>query len=254
MNSRSLPPSSYRWPSILAIGLHAVIFFLLILSMFFSRPSEYALEHQAVQASIVSSSQLAAMISQANKADLAPKAVETPKKLTPIKPIEQKSVPKPTPVVAPAKSMQKNKQKSLEESILQEELKTTSTPTKNLKAKQTALMDQQLVAEESQSVRSQATQGEIDKYKALILRQIQQNWIMPQNVQNLSAILRVEVAPGGMILKVNLIKSSGNDALDNSAIAAVNKASPLPVPKDSAAFSAFRTFTLTVKPEGSELE
>ena len=52
-----------------------------------------------------------------------------------------------------------------------------------------------------------------------------------------------------MVLNVSVLKSSGNEALDRSAIAAVNKASPLPVPKDSAAFSAFRNFTLTVKPE-----
>jgi colicin import membrane protein len=44
-------------------------------------------------------------------------------------------------------------------------------------------------------------------------------------------------------------KSSGIAAFDNSAVAAVYKSSPLPVPKDPQAFGVFRSFKLTLKPE-----
>jgi colicin import membrane protein len=273
-----LPQTPYRWPVILAVLLHVTIAVFLFGSIFFYRPSPYAVEQQAVQATIVTSSQLAAMMHISAKA--AAKSVEkpTPKPVEkPLpKPVEKpvpKLIEKPVPAkpipqkTAPAKLVQKTNpkvaQKSLEESLLQEDLSAVAkpkTPSKNTaKALQQSLMDQQLEADEGQvqasqkAVRSQAVQGEVDKYKAMILQQIQQNWIVPQNVQNLSCVLQVQVAPGGMVTGVSLVKSSGNEALDRSAIAAVNKASPLPVPKDTAAFAAFRTFTLTVRPEGSDL-
>lgn len=285
--------TKYSAAFICAVLLHVIIFGLLIGSVFFYRPSQYAVQQQAVQANLVSSSQLAAMMaksapSPAAKVAPAPapapvKKVEPPvpaPKPTPVKPVEKpavkpivKSTPTPVAKAIPVqpKAAEKPKpvtkpapQKSLEESMLESELNTTPTKAKPSKSKQQALLDQQLLAEEGTvqakaasaqqaAARSAATEGEIDKYKALILQQIQQNWIMPQNVQNLSCVLQVELAPGGMVLNVKLVKSSGNDALDRSAIAAVNKASPLPVPKDSAAFAAFRNFTLTVKPDGSEL-
>lgn len=93
-------------------------------------------------------------------------------------------------------------------------------------------------------------QGQVDKYKALILQSISQNWLVPANIdKKLYAELLIRVAPGGVILDVQLIKTSGNDALDRSARAAVLKSSPLPVPADPDAFEPFRQFTLKVKPE-----
>lgn len=97
--------------------------------------------------------------------------------------------------------------------------------------------------------------GEIDKYKALIIQSISQQWIVPANIEkNISCELDVHVAPGGVVLDVTVTRSSGNPALDNSAMAAVKKASPLPVPTDSGLFNQFRELHLTVKPDGSMTE
>jgi colicin import membrane protein len=97
--------------------------------------------------------------------------------------------------------------------------------------------------------------GLADKYKSMIIQAISEQWIVPQNLpKNISCVLNVRVAPGGVVLQVSVAKSSGNPVLDNSAIAAVNKASPLPVPTDSNLFDAFRTLKLTVKPDGFLLE
>lgn len=93
-------------------------------------------------------------------------------------------------------------------------------------------------------------QGEINKYKALIIQSISEHWLIPaQSDRRLSCELRIHVAPSGMVLDVQVTKSSGDPALDSSARAAVLKASPLPVPKDTQAFAAFREFVLKVKPE-----
>ncbi len=123
---------------------------------------------------------------------------------------------------------------------------------KALQAQQDKLMQQQLAAEQQQisAARAQEMQGVVDKYKALILQAIGQNWIVPPNVnKQLSSELLIRLAPDGTVIEVKLSRSSGNDALDQSAITAVYKASPLPVPTDAAAFQVFRQFVLTVRPE-----
>ncbi|MCK4609302.1 MAG: cell envelope integrity protein TolA [Gammaproteobacteria bacterium] len=112
-------------------------------------------------------------------------------------------------------------------------------------------MQKQIAAEQKQMAASQANQGEIDKYKALILAAISEHWIVPVNAaKNLSCQLLVHVAPNGKVLTVDLAKSSGNAVLDRSARAAVLQASPLPVPKNRELFDNFSLLRLTVKPEG----
>ena len=91
--------------------------------------------------------------------------------------------------------------------------------------------------------------GEVDKYKALILNAISQQWILPQNVDsNMSSQFRIRLAPNGAVLEVALIRSSGDAILDRSAQAAIYKASPLPVPTDVSTFNLFRDISLTVRP------
>lgn len=113
-------------------------------------------------------------------------------------------------------------------------------------------MRQQLLNEEIKlrGMQTRLSQGQVDRYKALILQAISEQWIIPTHSnKKLYCELIIRVAPGGMVLDVQVIKSSGDVALDYSARAAVLKASPLPVPKESAAFEPFRKFVLKVKPE-----
>ncbi len=91
--------------------------------------------------------------------------------------------------------------------------------------------------------------GEVDKYKALIINAISQQWILPENANSsLSSQFRIRLAPNGSVLEVNLTRSSGDPILDRSAQAAIYKASPLPVPSDPTAFNLFRDISLTVRP------
>jgi colicin import membrane protein len=100
------------------------------------------------------------------------------------------------------------------------------------------------------SQQAQIMQGVVDQYKALILQAIGQNWIIPPGAdKQSSAELFIRLAPDGTVISVKLIKSSGNPALDESAITAVQKASPLPVPNDLQQFNAFRQINLVVKPD-----
>lgn len=123
------------------------------------------------------------------------------------------------------KTLQEQAEKSLRQQLLNEEIKLQGTETRQ-------------------------AQGEVNKYKALILQVISEHWIIPtQANKKLYCELMIRLAPGGMVLDVQVTKSSGDPSLDSSARAAVLKASPLPVPSDLAAFEAFRKFILKVKPE-----
>lgn len=91
--------------------------------------------------------------------------------------------------------------------------------------------------------------GVIDKYKALIINAISQQWILPENANSrMSSEFRIRLAPNGAVLQVSLIRSSGDGILDRSAQAAIYKASPLPVPTEPSAFNLFRDISLTVRP------
>jgi colicin import membrane protein len=104
---------------------------------------------------------------------------------------------------------------------------------------------QQLSAEDSR-----ANQGELDKYKAMILSSIGHHWLVPPGTnKELSCQLLIHLGPGGVVLDVTTVKSSGDEVLDHSAQTAVMKASPLPVPTEATKFNQFRELRLTVRPE-----
>ncbi|MFW0090251.1 MAG: cell envelope integrity protein TolA [Coxiella-like endosymbiont] len=94
-------------------------------------------------------------------------------------------------------------------------------------------------------------QSVLNQYKAQIIRAIEQQWIVPTDINNnLSCILLIRLASDGNVLSVETVQSSGDAVLDRSARMAVFKASPLPVPKNTGAFSEFHELRLTVRPVG----
>lgn len=120
---------------------------------------------------------------------------------------------------------------------------------KELKEQTAKSLQQQLLSEQKRATGAKM-QGEVNKYKALILQAISQRWLVPPGVdKHLSSELLIRLAPGGDVLDVQITKSSGDVALDRSARDAVFKASPLPVPAEAQAFDSFRQFVLRVKPE-----
>ena len=117
-----------------------------------------------------------------------------------------------------------------------------------------AAQDAQRKAEQAALDRQKAAQmsGEVNKYKALIIQAISDHWILPDQVnKQLFSQFRIQLAPGGRVLSVNLIRSSGDPVLDRSAQAAIYKASPLPVPTDAEMFHLFQDISLTVRPEST---
>lgn len=90
----------------------------------------------------------------------------------------------------------------------------------------------------------------IDRYKAMITAAIGQHWLLPSDTdKQLACQFLIKLSPSGTVLSAQLVKSSGNPALDRSAQAAILKASPLPVPREPQLAKLFRDIKLTVRPE-----
>ncbi len=92
--------------------------------------------------------------------------------------------------------------------------------------------------------------SEAQRYIPIIRERVRQFWERPvASGAGLSAVVRVRLLPGGEVIpgSVQIVKSSGQTAFDQSVIAAVYRASPLPVPA-GAAFAPFREFDLTFRP------
>lgn len=124
---------------------------------------------------------------------------------------------------------------------------------KQAKLQQAAKLDlaKQMGAQETQLDKQQNQQvnDEISRYTALILQAISQQWLIPANADPTSfCIVEIKLGDGGVVQSVNLQKSSGNPQLDSSAIAAVYKASPLPVPADPQVFAKMQDINLKVRP------
>lgn len=148
---------------------------------------------------------------------------------------------------AAEKLNQKNQQ-------LSQQLQKTQSALNNAASKQEkAQLSQQLGHEkmQQQSIQQAQMNNTLSRYKTLILNAIGHQWIIPPGVDHhLSCVINIQLAKNGEVLDAYIARSSGNQLLDKSAITAVYKASPLPVPKSNDLFNQFEEFQLTVRPEG----
>lgn len=138
--------------------------------------------------------------------------------------------------------------KRREEEERQERAKSEQAFKQQLAAEAKRLKAEQEAAAQRRAAQK-AQQTEIDKYMNLIENKIYQNWIKPPSTnKGLVCELQVQLIPTGEVINIELSKSSGDPVYDQSVMAAVRRASPLPVPPaDSGLFDVFRNLTLPVR-------
>ncbi|MEI7843153.1 MAG: cell envelope integrity protein TolA [Gallionellaceae bacterium] len=191
-------------------------------------------------------------------------------------PVIEKAIPKVEPapqVKADIELKDKKKKKELELKAKQEEKVKRAEKTKQEeKAKQLEVEKQRAEkldlerqrlekysAQESAKLQQQqakmraemdaAFQGEVARHTDLIRAKISRNIVMPPDVPvTAEAKFMVIVLPGGSVVEVKLLKSSGHAAYDSAAERAIYKAQPLPMPQDAALARVFRELRLSVKP------
>ena len=97
-----------------------------------------------------------------------------------------------------------------------------------------------------------ATQGaEAEQAKLAIKQKVNRNWMRPSSTTAGSrCTIRVRLMSDGTVMNAEVVSSSGDEDFDRSAENAVNKASPLPVPKDKELFAReFRSFQFLFDPK-----
>ena len=95
------------------------------------------------------------------------------------------------------------------------------------------------------------SQGEIDKYKALIAEKIK-NKVNKElcSIGNKKITVKISMMATGEVLGAPRVTSgSGSEACDQAIESAVLLAQPLPLPADKELFSQFRDLTLIFKPD-----
>jgi len=103
---------------------------------------------------------------------------------------------------------------------------------------------------EASRLQQAATSRLIDQAKQKILQRIASYWIVPKQANHhMRTSLLMTLANSGKVQSVSVIKSSGLPILDQSAVYAVKKASPLPLPVDPRLLKQFKQLRLTLCPE-----
>ncbi len=117
-----------------------------------------------------------------------------------------------------------------------------------------------LAAEEAQRTReddmlssltSERLAREASAYDEVISDRVRYVWVRPPSAgQDLTTEVSVRLIPGGEVVpnSVRVVRSSGNKAFDQSVVAAIYNASPLPVPSGRLFDHAFRELPFTFSP------
>ena len=88
------------------------------------------------------------------------------------------------------------------------------------------------------------------RYLSIIRNRIESRWRKPPNAVGSYVVMRIQLCASGELSSVDIIDSSGNDALDQSALRAVKAVNKFEVPKDTAFFEKyFRSFQMSFRPE-----
>jgi colicin import membrane protein len=227
----------YRFSAgMLALTVHLLFFFLLYFGFRWQAqpPEEFMVE----------------MWESLPDAQVAP---EQPPQPTPK--AEPKVQPKVTaPVLPPVKAEIEVRDKKAEKKkkLAEEKAKADSKAKQEKERRELEAYSERLRQAEQARIRAEvdaATATQVGKYQDMIRAKIRRNIVMPPDVpESAKAEFKVTLLPGGDVLDVELLRSSGHAAYDNAAERAIYKAQPLPVPTDASLQKMFRELKLTIRP------
>ncbi len=136
--------------------------------------------------------------------------------------------------------------------IKQAEARKKEQERERIRQEEASIRQQQMAEEQRRldAAREREYQGIVDKHVEIIRQKVSRNWLSPAgSMAGLVCTVRVRIIPGGEVLDVRVVKSSGNALFDRSVETAVFKASPLPLPADRTLFDRFRVLEFIFDPE-----
>ncbi|WP_241698004.1 cell envelope integrity protein TolA [Rheinheimera pleomorphica] len=117
------------------------------------------------------------------------------------------------------------------------------------KAEQERAMQEQLAKEAQARAAARARQAatEVQRYTALIRDAIQRNLLVDEGMRGKSCRINIRLASNGFVTKVGVL--SGDKAVCDATVRAVNRAGTLPVSADPDVYNQLKDINLTVSPE-----
>jgi colicin import membrane protein len=169
------------------------------------------------------------------------------------KPVKKEPIKKepPKPVAKTNDMLAKLQEEARQEALKNKSVIKPSTNDALKKMQQELLNEDKATGEQSASaVKSAASAGVVDEFKAKIQAKIRSN-VNKTLCGNGNPELKFEIGliPTGELSGApKLVKSSGNAACDDAVERAIRVSEPLPLPQDASLFSQFRNLKLTFKP------
>lgn len=223
----------YALSFVLSIGVHVLVLLTLWANWESEGPASVVVKPEIVKAQLV-------VLEPKPKPRPQPKAPPPKPKPQAPSPPEPKPAPKPEPRPEPKPEPKRDLEAERREAERRQRLEALASSTFDL-----ALADElnTLTAESEEEIAQSYAQG--------IYQLVVANWNRPPSARNfMEARLVVELVPTGEVIAVTVVKSSGNEAFDRSAVQAVRKAARFDVPEDPALFEThFRRFQMLFRPE-----
>ena len=226
-------------PLFVAVLVH-VVFLVAIEGEWNTGEATIVAKPQVVQASLVS-------LSAPKKTTPKPKSKPKKKPKPKAKPKPQpatKPIPKPAPVEPEPPALPSPQPQPAEED--------------NSQAQKLADLQKELMAGLEELPQAEPSEindefDEVQQVAALMQARITQNWRRPPSARNgMEALLTISLVPTGEVVGINVSTSSGSNAFDRSAIAAVERVGQFPevaVLSISDFERYFRRFPLRFRPE-----
>ena len=226
-------------PLFIAVLVH-VVFLVAIEGEWNTGEATIVAKPQVVQASLVS-------LSAPKKTTPKPKSKPKKKPKPKAKPKPQpatKPIPKPAPIEPEPPALPSPQPQPAEED--------------NSQAQKLADLQKELMAGLEELPQAEPSEindefDEVQQVAALMQARITQNWRRPPSARNgMEALLTISLVPTGEVVGINVSTSSGSNAFDRSAIAAVERVGQFPevaVLSISDFERYFRRFPLRFRPE-----
>lgn len=159
-----------------------------------------------------------------------------------------------------AKEEKQKKEQEAKKKAEEQKKREAEARRKKLEAQRKAELARQLsdeMADDEQYLDAQAEEEAAMSFMDVIRQAVEQNWSRPPSARNdMQVELTIQLIPNGQVVDVSIARSSGNDAFDRSAVAAVRKAERFPELQElpTHVFDAhFRRFKLLFRPEDLRL-
>ena len=117
------------------------------------------------------------------------------------------------------------------------------------RAEERQLLQQQMAEEQARmdGIRQGAMDAEMARYEQLIMQKVKRNWVEPSGWRfGTKCDVNIRLVPGvggGQVISAAVVRTCGQPLFDRSVEAAVNRASPLPLPTDAVLWDRFREIT-----------